>query len=492
MSVVHVVVDLSVCLVREREEMKGGGYGFAKMVFRVLLLWLIVCLEEGVGSPAVTQAVLSAKADVIGGVRGKGKTAVTIEEPDWMVYHKTEDLLEELREIVAQCDHARVDVAGVQGEDSVAERTLMVVILGFGVKSKIREMVSSALHQKLPIVAMFGEHGRELISSEAALRVVKLVCKDQTAAGDAAREELRRTELYIVPAVGASSRKLAEMGEKCERLNANGVDLNRNYGFLWGKSDSTTEVNEERPGLSPFSEFETQAMKGLIERVRPTAFVTIHSGDDAILMPWDHRNEMPDEDSARRLHIVASAVAEQHCSKCKIGNVYNLFGYNAFGTSVDWVFGSAHVPFAFTWEIYGDPDTHVDDCFRMFNPIDSETYENVVDNWSRAIFTFASAVHTATDNENILHTFPDPLIQKDTHKARTSTPDRRGGSASEFRRRGQGGIELRLASQPVWSIVLEMLASISAVCLFIAAALFVRTKITKQPHRSAAATLKIA
>ena len=33
------------------------------------------------------------------------------------------------------------------------------------------------------------------------------------------------------------------------------------------------------------------------------------------------------------------------------------------------------VPLAFTWEIYGDSGAHFDDCFRMFNPVTRESFD---------------------------------------------------------------------------------------------------------------------
>jgi Zinc carboxypeptidase. len=46
-----------------------------------------------------------------------------------------------------------------------------------------------------------------------------------------------------------------------------GVDLNRNYDFHWNSNlgSSPNECNEEYRGPKPFSEPETQAIKGFVE-----------------------------------------------------------------------------------------------------------------------------------------------------------------------------------------------------------------------------------
>ncbi len=51
--------------------------------------------------------------------------------------------------------------------------------------------------------------------------------------------------------------------------NNQGVDLNRNYGYQWGRDNegsSNVECNEDYRGPTAFSEPETAAIKGFVER----------------------------------------------------------------------------------------------------------------------------------------------------------------------------------------------------------------------------------
>ncbi len=60
------------------------------------------------------------------------------------------------------------------------------------------------------------------------------------------------------------------------RLNANGVDLNRNWGCGWS-AEAYFGEKRVNSGSAPFSEPETLALGGLIERVRPSAVLFYHA-----------------------------------------------------------------------------------------------------------------------------------------------------------------------------------------------------------------------
>jgi len=63
-----------------------------------------------------------------------------------------------------------------------------------------------------------------------------------------------------------------------QRFNNQGVNLNRNFGVLWG-------VTKENPGKSTFSESETKAIKALFAKRRYTAAVDVHGYINWIVAP---------------------------------------------------------------------------------------------------------------------------------------------------------------------------------------------------------------
>lgn len=67
-------------------------------------------------------------------------------------------------------------------------------------------------------------------------------------------------------------------GATGERYNAQGVNLNRNFGVLWG-------ISRENPGRRQFSEPETRAIKHLFEARRYIAAVDVHGFIDWVVSP---------------------------------------------------------------------------------------------------------------------------------------------------------------------------------------------------------------
>ena len=125
------------------------------------------------------------------------------------------------------------------------------------------------------ILLNFGAHGRELVTSEVALRLASMLCGEAPSRfdGDAERsrlrisEMLRHVEIKIVPVQVPHSRRLAEVGEgscKQRRLNARGVDVNRNWDVAWADGDDAAGSSQYR-GPRALSEPETRVLARLAD-----------------------------------------------------------------------------------------------------------------------------------------------------------------------------------------------------------------------------------
>lgn len=220
--------------------------------------------------------------------------AALVATPDYAYYHKKEGLLAGVKALVAsRPDIMRLDMAqAADGEYSVELQVVTVSLSGLSnstahVTSRasiLATQTADALpitnptqqhqqpNQRARIFMDFGEHGREFVSSELGLLLLKTLADPAALTvalgGDltaprAARvmATLQRSELVILPMENTRGREHVEAGNLCERKNGRGVDPNRNWPVDWGKKEKDYDPNEEFPGTGPFSEPEVRIVQ---------------------------------------------------------------------------------------------------------------------------------------------------------------------------------------------------------------------------------------
>mmetsp|Transcript_12654 Transcript_12654/g.34074 ORF Transcript_12654/g.34074 Transcript_12654/m.34074 type:complete len:577 (+) Transcript_12654:14-1744(+) len=428
----------------------------------VLLLTLMGAVTT---QAAASQLVLQAAADVkrsgsndkSAGLGERSRANVLSEmfaQPDWTTYHTTSQILARLRQIDQSCAQlaynsvrfsykkefsadargsARLESANAETSASTTRASddphenldpgveTVAILLTSGAKQSIFQRIAReiAFHRKTRVLAVFGEHGRELIGPEVALRLAETVCAHEDPKWDAT---LLDVEFVIIPVANEHGRGLVERGvDVCSRLNENGVDLNRNFPYQWGKHDATTLLEEEPCGPTPFSEPETRAIDHFVRQFRPHLYLSFHSGDQAVILPYDSSRSPPPLERMQRLRAVAdralgltfksnSTVEDSRAGPREsptasksaggggfvTGSASNVFGYCAFGTATDYVFEVLRVPFVYTIELFGELQAHSDDCVRMFNPkagvTGNNSYEAVVERGVQLVHAFAASV----------------------------------------------------------------------------------------------------
>uniref|UniRef100_A0A4Y0BFW4 Peptidase_M14 domain-containing protein n=1 Tax=Anopheles funestus TaxID=62324 RepID=A0A4Y0BFW4_ANOFN len=119
-----------------------------------------------------------------------------------------------------------------------------------------------------------------------------------------------------------------------------GVDLNANFGYLWGNSKPNNPTDETYRGSAPFSEEETKAIGTLLaSSINSTIlYIDIHASAQSIIYPWVYT-----EEPAQRVNETRSvARAGADAVKAESGTIYNvgtlseLLHYNLYGTSLDY------------------------------------------------------------------------------------------------------------------------------------------------------------
>ncbi|EXB56340.1 Carboxypeptidase A6 [Morus notabilis] len=299
------------------------------------------------------------------------------------LYHSSEDLMEEIKALVNRHPD-KLTLETVKSRNKGYQADVKVVTF-------CRRRQESDDKSKFRILLSFGQHGRELITSELALRILTILSEEQFLPDldpTSLNSTLDKFIIKVVPMENSNGRELVEAGDLCERRNGRGVDLNRNWSVDWGKKEKDYDPYEENPGTAPFSEPETQIMRKLGISFDPHIWVNVHSGMEALFMPYDHKNTTPDGIASQQMKLLLKKLNHLHCDeRCMIGSGGGSVGYLAHGTATDYMYDIVKVPMAFTFEIYGDEAASPKDCFKMFNPTDINTFNRVLNDWSAAFFT---------------------------------------------------------------------------------------------------------
>jgi len=226
-----------------------------------------------------------------------------------------------------------------------------------------------ALDENEPAVLFTGcHHAREWISVEVPLLLGRHLLESY-ASDPAVRSLVDGGEIWIVPLVNPDGLEYSihvyRYWRKNRRANSDGsfgVDLNRNYGYMWGYDNvgsSSTPSSDIYRGTTSFSEPETDAVRRLFAGRDFRAIVSFHSYSQVILYPWAYTTQPSPMDAelsdlARTMSGLMAAVR---------GTVYGYgqsasgIGYTSNGDTTDWTFGVAGIP-SFTIEL---PPADVDE-----------------------------------------------------------------------------------------------------------------------------------
>lgn len=220
-------------------------------------------------------------------------------------------------------------------------------------------------------------HAAEVIGPEICLSLINdLVTKYGTDSFITAA--INSSEIWIVPMVNPDGNYIVHSGidtmwrKNCRDNNSNGifdsgdgVDLNRNYDFLWHLGGSTVPTNREYRGPYPFSEGETQAIRNLALREKFVFDICYHSSKEswegeAVYYPWRWGN--PFSPDHRHIKSIAESIAYRIRNDAGNGTYYAIFGQAEGGLARNWLYYALGT-FAYTIEVsrgYFPPGYRVD------------------------------------------------------------------------------------------------------------------------------------
>lgn len=208
-----------------------------------------------------------------------------------------------------------------------------------------------------------GIHARELVPPEIATRFIEYLLTNYGRDADATWL-LDEHEIIVIPIINPDGRKLAEASlmkrKNTNNLNGNcttvgfGIDLNRNFSFLWGTVNMPTEppCGETWCGPTAASEPETYAVEDLLDSLYPDqrepdrnipapldstgVYLDMHSTGNLILYPWG-------EDFTPPPNLQLRTIAQKMATYNGYDPIQSIFLYPTSGTAREYAYGELGV-----------------------------------------------------------------------------------------------------------------------------------------------------
>lgn len=217
------------------------------------------------------------------------------------------------------------------------------------------------------VVFLGCHHAREWISVEVPFMLGKYLVENYDT-NSKIKELVDNSEIWIVPLVNPDGLEYSIHFYRYWRKNMRdngdgtyGVDLNRNYEYMWGydnEGSSADTSDSVYRGTSPFSEPETQAIRDLFSLKNFQAMISYHSYSQVILYPWGYTSLPPEKNDL----FFEMAADMSELIQSVNGNFYGYGqGGNALyitnGSTDDWTFGTYGIP-SFTIELPPVNESH--------------------------------------------------------------------------------------------------------------------------------------
>lgn len=214
-----------------------------------------------------------------------------------------------------------------------------------------------AISAKPGIVFMGNHHAREHVSCEIPLMQLQYLAENY-GVDQQITALVDRRDIFFIPMVNPDGveydiktgrYKWQRKNMRPNRTSKIGVDLNRNYGYMWGTGGSSKDPSSDvYMGPTPFSEPETQAIKAFVEsRPNLKILLSYHTFSELILYPWGHTyDDITKADDQATYVAMAQKMAEWNGYTPQQSSEL----YIASGDTTDWSYGTLGI-FSFTFEL---------------------------------------------------------------------------------------------------------------------------------------------
>jgi hypothetical protein len=259
------------------------------------------------------------------------------------------------------------------------------------------------LDEDEPEVVFYGmHHAREWLTAEVPLYIINFLT-DNYQTNATVQYLVDERETWIIPIVNPDGRTYDGEDDPTTYWNwrknrvinsdgSRGVDLNRNYGHMWGGAGASDDPqNDVFRGEYPFSENETKAIRDLALQHDFVFSLSYHSSGQIILYPWGYTvNPSPDD---LLLSSIAQGMADRMTNKAqspreKYIPIRGGQLYLTSGDDVDWMHGELGV-LPFVVELYpsfSDSSPAVTSPYNGFHPREDKIQPVCEDNLGGALY----------------------------------------------------------------------------------------------------------
>lgn len=238
---------------------------------------------------------------------------------------------------------------------------------------------SGTIDQTRPIVFMDGGiHAREW----AGVMSVMYMIHEYVEHSEDYAEQLSNTDYVIVPVANPDGYVYTHEQNRLWRKNRSpgnvlcyGVDLNRNFPFMWDRT--TTECTNNFAGHAASSENETKALIAAMDQYKAAIrmYLAVHTYGEMILWPWgyDFLHAPNAEDLQRLGEQARDALVAAGGPEYEVGNSADVL-YTATGATDDYAY-SLGVPYSYTIELTGGGSQGFDLPASDLPRVTSQTFE---------------------------------------------------------------------------------------------------------------------
>lgn len=146
--------------------------------------------------------------------------------------------------------------------------------------------------------------------------------------------------------------------------SSNGVDLNRNFGFLWMEIGASSDpCSFTYAGPEAFSEPESKAIRDYVLELKTKGrfmyYFSMHSFSEMVLVPYSHVAgiDVLEVKNYADMYEIAirgmDKLEKRYGTKYRVGTSKQIL-YDVTGTSFDWVKEAAGVPIVYCFELRDD------------------------------------------------------------------------------------------------------------------------------------------